>query len=130
MKILLACDGEHQPYLEAIANAIRAFRSYVEVALIDIEELETQVERLHPQLVIVSGSRVPSNPVEPQLLGHIEAFPESEQPSKFRVGERSWEATTIPTVGEILSVVDEVHALYGTSREQVPTDTEGRKENA
>ena len=129
MRVLLAGDGEHLLYLEAIANAIRAFRSYVEVAVIDIEELETQVERLHPQLVIVSGSRVPSNPVEPQLLGHIEAFPESEQPSKFRVGERSWEATS-PTVGEILSVVDEVHALYGTSREQVPTDTEGRKENA
>ena len=116
MKVLLACDGEYRPYLEAIANAIRAFRSYVEVAVIDLEELETRVERLHPQLVIVSGARVPSNPVDPQLLGHIESFPESEQPSKFRVGERSWEATT-PTVGEILSVVDEVHALYRSSRE-------------
>ena len=124
MKVLLACDGEHLLYLEAIANAIRAFRSYVEVAVIDLEELETQVEHFDPQLVMLSGSRVPSNPVDPQLFGHIEAFPESEQPSKFRVGERSWEATT-PTVGEILSVVDEVHALYRTSREQVPTDTEG-----
>ena len=117
MKVLLACDGEHRPYLEAIANAILAFRSYLEVAVIDLEELETRVERLHPQLVIVSGARVPSNPVEPYLSGYIEAFPESEQPSTFRVGERSWEATTTPTVGQILSVVDEVHALYRSSRE-------------
>jgi hypothetical protein len=129
VKVLLACDGEHWPYLEAIATAIRAFRSYVEVSLIELEELETQVERFDPQLVILSGSRVPSNPVDPQLFGHIEAFPESERPSKFRVGERSWEATA-PTVGEILSVVDEVHALYRTSGEQVPMDTEGGEEEA
>jgi hypothetical protein len=129
VKVLLACDGEYRPYLEAIANAIRAFRSYVEVAVIDLEYLETQVERFDPQLVMLSGSRVPSNPVDPQLLGHIEAFPDSEQPSKFRVGERSWEATT-PTVSEILSVVDEVHALYRTSREQVSIDTEGGEEEA
>ena len=126
MKVLLACDGVHRPYLEAIANAIRAFRSYVTATVIDLEELETEVERLDPQLVMVSGSSVPSNPVEPQLLGHIEVFPESERPSKFQVGERSWESTT-PTVGEILSVVDEVHALYRTSHEQVPRDIDGEK---
>jgi hypothetical protein len=124
VKVLLACDGGHRPYLEAIANAIRAFRSYVKVAVIDLEGLETEVKRLQPQLVMVSGSTVPSNPVDIHLLGHMEVFPESERPSKFRVGERSWEATP-PTVGEILSVVDEAHALYRTSREQVPTDTDG-----
>ena len=123
MKVLLACDGEYRPYLEAIANAIRAFRSYVEVAVIGLEELETQVERRDPQLVMLSGSTVPSNPVDPQLFGHIEAFPDSEQPSKFRVGERFWESVN-PTVGETLSVVDEVHGLSSTSREQEPTDTE------
>ena len=127
MKVLLAYDGEHRPYLEAIANAIRAFRSYVTATVIDLEALETEVERLDPQLVMVSGSTVPSNPVEPQLLGHIEAFPESERPSKFQVGERSWESKT-PTVGEILSVVDEVHALYRTSSEQVSRDIDGERE--
>lgn len=128
MKILLACDGEYRLYLEAIANAIRAFRSYVDVALIDMEELETKVESLHPQLVIVSGASIPPNPVDLHLLGHIEAFPESEGPSNFRVGERFWEATK-PTLGEILSVVDEVQALYSASSlEQESTDHEDEAE--
>ena len=123
MKVLLACDGEQRLYIEAIASAIRTFRSYVEVAVIDMEELETQVERFHPQLVIVSGSTIPPNPVDPQLLGHIELSPESERSSRFRVGERRWEATNPTTLGEILPVVDAVQVLYGTSGEQEPTDT-------
>ena len=124
MNVLLACDGEHRPYVEAVANAIRVFRSYVDVALIDMGELETEVERFEPQLVIVSGSSIPPNPVDSQLLGHIELFPESDRPSGFRVGERHWEVTN-PTLGQTLSVVDEVQMLYRTSGEQEPpTDTD------
>jgi hypothetical protein len=123
MKLLLACDGEHRQYIEAIAKAITTFRSYVDVAVIDIGGLETEAERFNPHLVIISGASIPPNPIDLQLLGHIELSPESDRPSKFRVGERFWESVN-PTVGETLSVVDEVHALSSTSREQEPTDTD------
>src|SRR4051812_21715155 len=66
MRILLAFDEEHRLYIEAIADAIRTFRSYVEVAVTNTGELEAAVEHFHPQLVICS-SPIPSNPVEPQL---------------------------------------------------------------
>jgi hypothetical protein len=116
VKVLLACDGEARRYTEATANAIRTFRSHVEVVLTDIGELKAAVERLDPQLVIVSGASVPKNPVDDKLLGHIELSLEPDHPSKFRVAKRSWESTN-PTLGEILSVVGEVEGLRGTSRE-------------
>lgn len=129
MKVLLACDGVQRLYTEALARAIRTFRSYVEVAVIDMGELETEVDRLHPQLVIVSGASIPPNPVDLQLLGHIELSPKSEPLSRFRVGERFWEATNPTTLGEIFTVVDEVQVLYSTFRErEKPMDTDDEEE--
>ena len=123
MKVLLACDGEYRPYTKAIANAIRTFRPEIDVAVMDMQELEAGVEPSDSQLVIVSGTSIPPNPVDIQILGYMELSPESEMPSRFRVGERYWESTT-PTLGEILSVVDDVHLLYRMSREQESTATD------
>lgn len=115
MQVLLAGDEDYRLYTEATANAIRTFRSHVEVALTNMGELEASVERLDPQLVIVSGTAIPKNPIDDKLIGHAELSPEPDRPSKFRVGERFWESTN-PTLGEILLVVDEVEELNGTPR--------------
>jgi hypothetical protein len=122
MRVLLAFDQEYRVYIDAIAAAIRTFRSHVEVATTNTDELEAQVERLGPQLVICS-SPIPSNPVDPQLIASIELSPDPNQPSRFRLGERHWESTN-PTLGETLSVVDETNLLYRASREKEPTDTD------
>ena len=121
MRVLLAFEEEYRVYIEAVADAIRIFRSHFEVALTNTEELEAEAERFDPQLVICSSS-IPSNPVEPQLTGSIELSPDPNQQSSFRVGERHWE-TTNPTLGQILSVVDETNLLYKTFREAEPIDT-------
>jgi hypothetical protein len=122
MRVLLVFEEESRGYIEAIAEAIRTFRSHVEVALTNTRGMEAEVERFQPQLVI-SSSSIPSNPVEPQLVASIELSPESHQPSSFRVGERRWESTK-PTIGETLSVLDETNLLYMVSREKEPTDTD------
>ena len=121
MKILLAFEKEYRAYTTAIADAIRMFRSDVEVALADSRELEAEVERFDPQMVICS-SPIPSNPVAPQIVGFIELSPEPDQLSKFRLGQHSWESTN-PTLGEILPAVDETKRLYRTSHEQELTET-------
>src|SRR5215210_6750734 len=126
MRVLLAFEEEYRAYIGAVANAIRTFRSHVEVALSNTQELEAQVERFNPQLVICT-SPIPSNPVEPQLIASIELSPEPDQASRFRVGERHWESTN-PTIGETLSVVDETNLLYMTTyheAESIDTDEEG-----
>jgi hypothetical protein len=126
MRVLLAFEKEYRVYIEAIAEALQTFRPHIEVALTNAEELEAEVERFAPQLVICS-SPIPSNPVDPQLISSIEISPEPDQPSRFRVGERHWESTN-PTLGETLSVVDETNLLYSVSHEKEPIDTDGEVE--
>jgi hypothetical protein len=115
MRVLVSLEREYRVYMEAIAAAIREFRPDVEVAVADSRSLEAEVERFDPQLVI-TGPSAPENSVDEQLA-RIELSPDTAQPSKFRVGERCWESTN-PTLGEILSIVDETKRLLRTSREQ------------
>jgi hypothetical protein len=115
MRVLVAYESEYRLYMEATAAAIREFRSNSEVVVAEAGELEADVERFDPHLVIAS-SPLPSNPVDEQPA-MIELSPETNEPSRFWVGERRWESTN-PTLGEILSVVDETKRLLRTSREQ------------
>jgi hypothetical protein len=117
MKVLLALEEEYRTYMEAMAAAIREFRPDMEVVAISRSSvnLESETRRLEPQLVICSPP-VPENPVA-QRLAVIELSPDSAQPTNFRVGERHWQSAN-PTLGEILSVVDETKGLYRAAREQ------------
>ena len=128
MRVLLAFDREYPLYIEAIAEAIRTFRSNVEVAVTEAGNLEAEVERLDPQLVITT-SHIPPNPVDPKLISSLELSLEPEQTSKFRAGERHWEATYL-TLAEILSLVDETTWLYRTSPEQEPTHAADQEEQS
>ena len=115
MRVLVSLEREYRVYMEAVAAAVREFRPDVEVAVADSRSLEAEVERFDPQLVI-TGSPAPENSVGEQLA-RIELSPDTAQPSKFQVGERRWESTN-PTLGEILSIVDETKRLLRTSRKQ------------
>jgi hypothetical protein len=128
MRVLLAFDREYPLYIEAIAEAIRTFRSHVEVAVTDAGKLEAEVDRLDPQLVI-STSHIPSNPVDPKLISSLELSLEPDETSKFRTGERHWEATYL-TLAEILSLVDETTWLYRTSRDPEPTHAADQEEES
>jgi hypothetical protein len=108
MRVLVSFEREYRVYMEAIAAAIREFRPDVEVGVADAGELEAEVERCDPQLVITSP-RAPANLFD-QQLGRIELSPDTGQPSRFRVGERRWESTN-PMLSETLSVVDETKNL-------------------
>ena len=117
MKVLLALGDEYRTYMEAMAAAIREFRPGIEVVAIagGSEDVEAETKRLDPQLVICSPP-VPKNPVG-ERLALIELSPDSARPTNFRVGERHWQSVN-PTLGEMLSVVDETKGLFRASREQ------------
>jgi hypothetical protein len=120
MRALVAVNRKYRLYMKAIAAAIQEFRSDVDVVVAKAGELEAEVERFDPHLVITSPP-LPENTVD-EWLGRIEISPEPNRPSRFRVGERRWESTN-PTLGEMLSVVDETKRLLRTSRQQEPPDT-------
>ena len=114
MRVLVSFEREYRVYMEAIASAIREFRPDVEVEVTDAGKLEAEVGRFDPQLVITSLP-VPANLVNDHL-GRIELSPDTAHPSRFSVGERHWESTN-PTLGEILSVVDETKRVRRQTRE-------------
>jgi hypothetical protein len=117
MKVIVALKDEYRTYMEAMTAAIREFRPDIEVVAVTggSENLEAEVVRLDPQLIICSPP-APENPVDDQLA-MIELSPDSAQPTNFRVGERHWQSMN-PTLGEILSVVDETKGRFRASREQ------------
>jgi hypothetical protein len=119
MRVLVSYEREYRVYMEAIAAAIREFRSDVDVAVAEAGELKAEVEQFDPQLIITSQP-VPENPVDDRL-GRVELSPETNQLSRFRVGERRWESMN-PSLSETLLVVDETKSLLRTSREQEPPD--------
>jgi len=115
MRVLLSFEKNYRVYGQAMAAAIREFRPNVEVAVVEGDDLESEVERFDPQLVITSPP-LPENPVDDRLA-RIELSPEPDQPSRFRVGDRQWESTN-PTLGEIFPVVDETKRLRRAARDQ------------
>jgi len=122
MRVLLAFEEEYRAYIEAMAAAIRQFRSEVEVAIVDGGRLEAEVESYDPQLVVTSPP-IPENPVDEQLIARIELSPDTQEPSRFRVGEKHWEITN-PSLGETLSVIDEAKRLMKISAAQEPSDAD------
>jgi len=120
MRILLSFEKDYRVYMDAMAAVIRLLRPDVEITVCDGEDLESEVERLDPQLVITSPP-VPENLVDDRL-GRIHLSQNPDQMSSFRVGERRWE-TANPTIGDTLSVVDTTNFLYRISREAEPVDT-------
>jgi hypothetical protein len=115
MRVLLSFEEKYRVYGQAMAAAIREFRPDVEVAVVDGEDLEEAAERFDPQLVICSPP-APDGAVDDRQA-RIELSPEPDQPSRFRVEDRQWEATN-PTLGQILPVVDETKRLRREARDQ------------
>ena len=119
MRVLLAFEEEYRIYMEAMEAAIRAFRPEVEllvVAAADAEELDAAAERVEVQLVICNCPPTSYNLLDARPA-RIELSVETDRPSTFRVGERSWESTN-PTLGEILPVIEETKKLLRTSQEE------------
>jgi hypothetical protein len=114
MRVLVSFGREYRVYMQAIASAIRGAHSDVQVGVTDAAELEAEVERFDLALVIASLP-VAANLVD-QHLGVIELSADTAQPSRFRVGERSWESIN-PTLGEILLVIDEIKSLRRQNQE-------------
>ena len=62
IRVLVAFDNAYRAYREVIGAAIRVLRSQVEVTTTDLDDLEAEVARLDPQVVISSRDKPASLP--------------------------------------------------------------------
>ena len=110
-RILVAFEDSYHAYRDTIAAVIRILRPEIEVKSITLEELEGELERFDPEVVICSGHK------EVELctrLAWIELSVDPTIPAKISVGGRHFEQTN-PTVEELLEIIDEVRQRINIS---------------
>ena len=116
MRILVAFEDDYRAYADALAKAIRAARSHLEVAMVGLEPLLTEVARLDPHLVICSSPNPAAEQQEEGKLAWVELSVDPHRPSRFCVSWRRWESLN-PSLEELLGVVEEnEQLLVGSSR--------------
>ena len=104
IRVLVAFEDNYHVYRETIAAAFRILRPETEVKSTTLEELEGELERFDPQVVICSGHKE----IEPGIrLAWIELSMDPTMPNKISVGGRHFERTN-PTMEELLEVIEEV----------------------
>jgi hypothetical protein len=109
LRILLT--NEPRSYREAIAGAIRALKPNTDVFVAGSEELDAEVKRLSPQLVVCSRA---TPTVELRSLVWVELYPGHGSISTISIdGERS---TVIGIeLADLLSTVDRAEDLAKAS---------------
>jgi hypothetical protein len=105
LRILLA--NEPRSYRETLAAAFRILKPNTEVFVIDPDKLDSEVERLSPQLVICSRA---TPTVKTQSLAWVELYPEFGSVSVVSVGGvRSMIAWI--ELADLLRIIDRTESL-------------------
>ena len=100
IRILVAFEDVYRIYREVIAAGVQVLRPEVEVTSTGLDELEEEVARLHPQVVVCSLDKPASLPPELTWVKvPIDAGPESK--------------TTLETLIEVIDESQETRALGG-----------------
>jgi hypothetical protein len=105
LRILLA--NEPRSYRETLAAALRILKPNIEVFVVDPDELDAEVERLGPQVVICSRA---TPIVKARSLAWVELYPEHGSVSMVSVGGKR---STIAGIGlgDLLMVIERTETL-------------------
>ena len=109
MRVLVAFGDEHRAYREVIAAGIRILRPQVEVATATPAEVEGEVGRFDPQ-VVVCGASAPADPGDVPVW--VELPVEPRRPTRIRVGGSRRASVNLDLEG-LLAIVDEAEELVG-----------------
>ena len=109
MRLLITAEDERRAHREVLGAAIKEVRPHLEVTVSGFGELEGELERLEPQMVICGRFR-PAEPTTGETLAWVELSMGPDQPTKIRVGESRWEIDN-PSLEDLLTVIDEAERL-------------------
>jgi hypothetical protein len=110
IRILVALEDDYRAYREVIAVGIHALRPHTEVTSVGLKELEVELARLDPDVVISSAvARAGFG----KRLAWVELSLEPARRSMVSVGGRYSEQIN-PGLDALLEVVDEAERLFGS----------------
>ena len=107
MRVLVAFGDEYRAYREVIAAGIRILRPRTDVATATPAEIEGEIGRFGPQ-VVVCGRPGIADPGD--VPAWVELPVESQRPARVRVGARRRASVNLDLEG-LLAVVDEAEEL-------------------
>ena len=108
MRLLITAEDEHRAHRELLGTVIKKVRPRLEVVVSRFGELERELERLEPH-VVICGRFCPAEP-DGDTLAWVALSLDPNQPTKVRVGENRW-AIHNPSLEDLLSVIDEAERL-------------------
>ena len=112
-RVLIAYEESHRSYGETMMAAIRGLRPGVEVAVVQVRELEAELGRFDPHLVVCNRP----NTVDPGgRAAWARLSDEPDEPSEFCLGGRR-RGLENPGFEELLAFVDETEELVRSGRD-------------
>ena len=115
--MLIAIEDEYRAYREVIAAGLEALRPGTEVAAVGLDQLDAELARLEPQVVVCSR---PGSLAEAEgRLAWVELSLDTTRPTKVSVGGRRSESVN-PTLETLLAVIDEAEGLPRTPSARSP----------
>jgi hypothetical protein len=118
MRVLVAFGDEHRAYREVIAAGIRILRPRADVATATPAEIDGEIGRFDPQVVVCGRAGI-ADPGD--VPAWVELPVEPLRPGKIRVGARRRTSVNLELEG-LLAIVDEAEELVGGGR---PTRASG-----
>jgi len=107
IRVLIAFEDEYRVYGAAITGAIRRARLTDEVVTTEIGELEREVRRFDPHLII---SSLPALADSGRWVSWMRLSSDPTRLSEICVEGNRWELSN-PSLGEVLSVLEETEGL-------------------
>ncbi len=113
IRVLIAYEGTHLAYRDALVSVVRALRPSIAVTTVSLRTLELEVKRLDPHLVVSSRP----NTVDPGgRAAWYTLAPEPYDPSEVCFDGRR-KVSENPGLDDLLAVIDEAEEAIRAGRE-------------
>ena len=113
MRVLVVYEDSYRSYGQTMVGAIRGLRPQLEAALVQVRELEAEVGRFDPHLVICNRP----NSIDPGgRAAWVRLSDEPDEPSEFCLAGRRWGSEN-PELDEVVAIIDEMEALLREGRD-------------
>ena len=113
MRALIVYEDSHRAYGEAMVGAVRASRQGLEVALAHLRDLEAELERFDPHLVVSSR---PNTLDVGGRAAWVLLSDDPDEPSEVCIDGRHRRLEN-PGLEEMLGIIDDTAELVQTGRE-------------
>src|SRR5918994_4362769 len=113
VRVLVAIEDDYRSYREVIAAGICVLRPRTEVETAPMEELEEQIERFDPQLVVCSR---PNTLASRRCAAWVELPLDPTRPTNICVAGR-YSKRSNPAIDLLIAVIDEVEQFLQTNND-------------